>query len=128
MSQTTTRDSAVDTLLPESIREEFPILETAVANGLALAYLDNAATTQKPRCVLDAMTDYYTTSNSNVGRGYYQLSMQSSNCLEQARGVVQAAIGAEAPGEVMFTRGTTDAMNLVADTLGRQVVHHGDRV
>jgi SufS family cysteine desulfurase len=128
MSATTIRRDTVDGLFSESIREEFPILATRLSNGLSLAYLDNAATTQKPRCVLDAMTDYYTTSNSNVGRGYYQLSMQSTACLEQARCVVQEAIGAEQPGEVVFTGGTTESINLVADTLGRRVVHQGDRV
>jgi len=119
--------AVLEAFSPQTIRDEFPILATRVG-GRPLAYLDNAATTQKPRCVLDAMTEYYATSNSNVGRGYYQLSMQSSTCLEDARSAVQAAIGAEAPDEVVFTRGTTDALNLLADTLGRELVRRGDRI
>jgi cysteine desulfurase/selenocysteine lyase len=127
MSRTNTREDS-PTLLPESIRKDFPILSRTVSDGMPLAYLDNAATTQKPWPVLDALTEYYSTSNSNVGRGYYQLSMESTTRLEQARLVVQAAIGAASPHEVVFTSGTTDAVNLLADTLGRQRVRRGDRV
>ncbi len=115
------------TFLPQDVRDAFSILANRV-DGRQLAYLDNAATTQKPRCVLDAMTAYYETSNSNVGRGYYRLSMESSRCLEDSRSVVQAAIGAEAPEEIVFTRGTTDALNLLAGTLGRRVVGPRDRI
>ncbi|HEV2887544.1 MAG TPA: cysteine desulfurase [Jatrophihabitans sp.] len=128
MSQTTVRADSVSTLLPDSIRRDFPILSRVEPGGVPLAYLDNAATTQKPWPVLDAMTEYYTTGNSNVGRGYYRLSMESTARLEQARLVVQAAIGAGSPHEVVFTGGTTDAVNLLADTLGRRRVSTGDRV
>lgn len=123
MSRTKTREDS-PALRPESVRKDFPIL----ARTAPLAYLDNAATTHKPWPVLDAMTEYYCTSNSNVGRGYYRLSMESTACLDQARLVVGSAIGARSPHEVVFTSGTTDAMNLLADTLGRQRVSHGDRV
>jgi cysteine desulfurase/selenocysteine lyase len=119
MSATATLEPALDA----SIRDDFPFFADR-----SLAYLDNAATTQKPRLVLDAMTDYYVTSNSNVGRGYYQLSMESSSRLEEARRVVQEAIGAEVPGEIVFTRGTTDSVNLLVEALGRRLVGRGDRV
>jgi cysteine desulfurase/selenocysteine lyase len=111
--------------LPETVRNDFPFLREAEP---PLVYLDNAATTQKPQAVLDALIDYYTRSNSNVGRGYYRLSMASTERFEQARAVVQRAIGAGHPEEVIFTKGTTDAVNLVADTLGRQLVGPGDEV
>jgi cysteine desulfurase/selenocysteine lyase len=111
----------------ETVRKDFPILARLV-HDRPLVYLDNAATTQKPWPVLDAITEYYTTGNSNVGRGYYRLSMESTARLDQARLAVQAAIGAESPHEVVFTAGTTDAMNLLADTLGRRRVGPGNRV
>jgi SufS family cysteine desulfurase len=113
--------------LPESVRDDFPLLRAAPGE-LPIAYLDNAATTQKPQQVLDALIDYYTTSNSNVGRGVYGLSMRSTDCYERARAVVQEAIGAADPREIVFTRSTTDALNLLTDTLGRRLVHPGDRV
>src|SRR5262245_52229435 len=109
-------------VLSEAVRSEFPILANRGRNGSCLAYLDNAATTQKPRAVLDAMTDYYVNANSNVGRGYYGLSMESTARYERARSVVQIAIGAERPCEVVFTHGTTDSMNQLADTIGRRLV------
>jgi cysteine desulfurase/selenocysteine lyase len=121
-------DRRVGVGLSEIVRAEFPILAKRTPNGSALAYLDNAATTQKPLAVLDALTDYYVTANSNVGRGYYGLSMESTARYEHARGVVQAAINAERPSEVVFTRGTTDSMNLIAETIGRELVGRGDRV
>ncbi|GAA2416656.1 aminotransferase class V-fold PLP-dependent enzyme [Nonomuraea africana] len=111
-------------VLSETVREDFPFLRAAEP----LVYLDNAATTQKPQAVLDALIDYYTRSNSNVGRGYYRLSMESTERYEHARAVVQRAIGARHPEEVIFTRSTTDATNLVVDTLGRQLVRAGDEV
>lgn len=114
--------------LSESVRSEFPILVRRGLNGSCLAYLDNAATTQKPLAVLDAMTDYYVNANSNVGRGYYGLSMESTARYERARQVVQVAIGAERPCEVVFTHGTTDSMNLLADTIGRRLAGPGHRV
>jgi len=120
--------TATTTLPPHSVQAEFPILATRTASGAPVAYLDNAATTQKPQAVLDAMTGYYVTSNSNVGRGYYALSMASSSRYDEARAVVQRALGAERPEEVVFTRGTTDAINLVAATAGQDRVGPHDRV
>ncbi|ONI76329.1 cysteine sulfinate desulfinase [Actinosynnema sp. ALI-1.44] len=114
-------------VLPRSVRHDFPILRQTF-NGYPLTYLDNAATTQKPQAVLDAITDYYATANSNVGRGYYQLSMRSTDRYEQARAVVQRAVNAEHPDEIVFTAGTTAAVNLLADTFGRKHVGCGDEV
>jgi SufS family cysteine desulfurase len=110
-----------------AVREDFPLL-AAPPDGPPLAYLDNAATTQKPQQVLDALVGYYATANSNVGRGVYSLSMRSTDAYEAARATVQQAINAARPEEVVFTRSTTDAVNLLTETLGRQRVHAGDRV
>jgi cysteine desulfurase/selenocysteine lyase len=111
--------------VPEQVRADFPIL---AGGDPPLAYLDNAATTQKPRAVLDALVDYYATANSNVGRGYYELSMRSTDRYEHARATVQSALGAAHPEEIVFTRGTTEATNLLAETLGRTLVRRGDQV
>jgi cysteine desulfurase/selenocysteine lyase len=111
--------------LPEGLRADFPIF---ASGDPPLAYLDNAATTQKPRAVLDALVNYYATANSNVGRGYYELSLRSTDCYERARATVQSALGAAQPEEIVFTRGTTDAINLLTDTLGRAVVHRDDQI
>ena len=105
-----------------AIRDDFPILDDT------LVYLDNAATTQKPYAVLHALVQYYSTSNSNVGRGYYDLSMRSTDRYEGARGVVRRWLNAADDDEIVFTRGTTDAMNLLADTFGRERVGAGDRI
>jgi cysteine desulfurase/selenocysteine lyase len=108
-----------------TIRRAFPLLADA---GPSLVYLDNAATTQTPEAVLDAITGYYRTANSNVGRGYYRLARSSTDRYEQAREAVQQWINAEHPDEIVFTRGTTDAMNLLADTFGPLLVGPGDEV
>lgn len=113
--------------LDESIRDDFPILRRQI-DGSPLVYLDNAATTQKPVAVLDAMREYYETANSNIGRGYYRLSFAATDAYEHSRGVVQRALNAEHADEIVFTPGTTAALNLLTDTLGRAVVHPGDRV
>lgn len=110
------------TQAPASIRADFPILNDD------LVYLDNAATTQKPWAVLRALVDFYSTSNSNIGRGYYDLSMRATDRYEAARGVVRHWLNARHDDEIVFTRGTTDAMNLLADTFGRQRVGASDRV
>ena len=113
--------------LDSSVRNDFPILARRFG-GNSLVYLDNAATTQKPRAVLDALVGYYTEVNSNVGRGYYQLSHAATDAYEGARATVQRAINAEHTDEVVFTSGTTAAINLLADTFGRSVVSAGDQV
>lgn len=107
--------------LADRVRADFPILRAEDV------YLDNAATVHKPRAVLDAMTTYYSTLNSNVGRGYHRLAHASAAAFEQARRTVAEAIGAAAD-EVVFTSGTTDSVNLLADTVGRGLVGRGDAV
>ncbi|PXX70607.1 cysteine desulfurase /L-selenocysteine selenide-lyase (L-alanine-forming) [Nocardia tenerifensis] len=113
--------------LGESVRPDFPILERRFGPH-PLVYLDNAATAQKPRAVLDALVDYYSGLNSNIGRGYYRLSMAATDAYEAARETVRRAINAEHADEVVFTAGTTAAINLLADTFGRSVLTAGDRI
>jgi len=115
------------TQAPVSIRAEFPILGEMVG-GHPLTYLDNAATTQKPRAVLRALMEYYTTANSNIGRGYYDLSRQATDCYESAREAVRRWLNARTADEIVFTRGTTDGMNLLAEVLGRRKVGVTDTV
>lgn len=110
-----------------SVRADFPILDTTM-HGHQLSYLDNAATTQKPMPVLDAIVAYYCRDNSNIGRGYYELSQTSTHRYEQAREVVAGWLGAEHPDEIVFTRGTTDAVNLLADTFAAERIRRYDEV
>src|SRR2546428_286804 len=98
----------------ERIRADFPILQRKV-NGRPLIYLDNAATTQKPRQVIDALVDYYTTINANVHRGVHTLSVEATDAYEAARERIGRFVGAEHPEEIVFVRNTTEALNLVAD-------------
>lgn len=109
------------------IRQDFPILSKHI-DGKPLIYLDNAATTQKPQQVLDAMTDYYTSINANVGRGVYRLSMLAGEAYENARATVGRFLNAKHANEVVFTKGTTDGVNIVAGTLGRKLVGKGDEI
>ncbi|HZF65287.1 MAG TPA: cysteine desulfurase [Chitinophagaceae bacterium] len=111
----------------EEIRADFPILQTQVY-GKPLVYLDNAATTQKPEQVLVAMDDYYRRYNSNVHRGVHHLSQKATDAYEIVRKKVAAYINAEHEHEVIFTRGTTDAINLVAYCFGKKFVNLGDSV
>ncbi|WP_007025016.1 aminotransferase class V-fold PLP-dependent enzyme [Saccharomonospora iraqiensis] len=113
--------------LGQRVRADFPILEQSF-DGNPLVYLDNAATTQKPRAVLDALVGYYARANSNVGRGYHRLAFAATDAYEESRAVVQRAINAEHPDEVVFVPGTTAAMNMLADTFGRATVSEGDQV
>lgn len=109
------------------IREDFPILKTTV-NGKLLVYLDNAATTQKPQSVIDAITAYYTGYNSNIHRGTHHLSNLATEAHEAARKTVQKYINAKHDHEIIFTRGTTEAINLVAFSFGEAFVQPGDEV
>jgi cysteine desulfurase/selenocysteine lyase len=111
----------------DSIREDFPILKQLVY-GKPLVYLDNAATSQKPTAVIDAMTRYYSTDNSNIHRGVHLLSERATRQYEEARVKAQRFINAAAPKEIIFTRGTTEAINLVAGSYGRANVVSGDEV
>ncbi len=109
------------------IRADFPILKSQV-NGQPLVYLDNAATTQKPQTVIDAVTTYYTTYNSNIHRGTHHLSNVATEAHESARKVVQNYLNAEHDHEIIFTRGTTEGINLVAHSFGEAFVNPGDEV
>lgn len=111
----------------EKIRQDFPILERTV-NGYPLVYLDNAASSQKPGIVIDTLSDYYTRYNANVHRGVHTLSQEGTEAYEQARHKVQQFIGARSSSEIIFTSGTTESINLVADTFARQFLHAGDEV
>ena len=109
------------------IREDFPILSREVY-GKPLVYLDNAATTQKPLCVLDAMRDEYLNVNANVHRGVHYLSQQATDLHEAAREKVRAFINARKIEEIVFTRGTTEAINLVASSFCESQMKEGDEV
>jgi cysteine desulfurase/selenocysteine lyase len=111
----------------EAIRNEFPLLEAEVY-GHRLVYLDNAATTQKPRVVLQAMDEYYKEYNSNVHRGVHFLSQKATDAFEVARRRVQAFINAKHEHEVIFTKGTTESINLVASSFGKRFVKPGDSI
>ena len=109
------------------VREDFPILAREVY-GKPLVYLDNAATTQKPLCVLDAMRDEYLNVNANVHRGVHYLSQQATDLHEAAREKVRGFINAEKTEEIVFTRGTTEAVNLLASTFCESQMQAGDEV
>ena len=109
------------------IRGQFPILAQTVG-GKPLAYLDNAATTQKPQAVLDRLARYYAAGNANIHRGVYALSQDATQAYEAARGKVAAFLNAAEPAEIIFTRNATEGINLVAQTFGRSRVGAGDEV
>ena len=111
----------------QKIREDFPILGREVY-GRPLVYLDNGATTQKPRCVIDAMTDEYLNVNANVHRGVHYLSQQATELHEQARETVRRFVNARSTAEIVFTRGTTESINLVASSFGQAFLHEGDEI
>ena len=108
-------------------RNDFPILNERVY-GKPLVYLDNAATTQKPQVVIDALNDYYCRINSNIHRGVHCLSQLATNEFELAREAVRQYINAPSTQEVIFTRGATESINLVAASFGRTYLHAGDEV
>ena len=112
---------------PNEIREQFPILATQVY-GKPLVYLDNAATTQKPRCVIDAISEAYCTINANVHRGVHHLSQVATEQFEEARRTVQSFINAPHSRQVIFTRGTTESINLAASSFGNSFLKEGDQV
>ncbi|MGE5681622.1 MAG: SufS family cysteine desulfurase [Bacillota bacterium] len=111
----------------ERVRQDFPILHRLV-NGKPLVYLDNAATTQKPYSVIDTVRDYYTMTNSNVHRGVHYLSEQATLAYEDARLKIKEFLNAISACEIVFTRGATEAINLVAWTYGRTHIGEGDEV
>ena len=112
---------------PERVRSDFPILQTK-AHGKPLVYLDNGATTQKPRAVIGRISRYYETENANIHRGVYDLSQRATEAYEESRGKIARFLNAKAPREVIFTRGTTEAINLVAASFGRKFLQPGDEI
>jgi cysteine desulfurase/selenocysteine lyase len=110
-----------------AIRQQFPILNRQV-KGRPLIYLDNAATSQKPQSVIDALVNYYSNYNANVHRGIHTLAEEATLAFEAARDAAQQFINAASREEIIFTRGTTEAINLVACTWGRQNIHPGDEI
>jgi cysteine desulfurase/selenocysteine lyase len=110
-----------------AIRKDFPILHQQV-HGKPLAWLDNAATTQKPQSVIDALARYYAQDNSNIHRGAHTLAARSTDAFEQARQKVQAFLGASSSKEIIFVRGSTEGINLVAQTYGRKFLQPDDEI
>ncbi len=108
-------------------RADFPIL-TQTVNDLPLVYLDNAATTQKPQSVIDAISQYYSSINSNIHRGNHTLALQATQAYEDVRKKVAAYLNAPSPDQIIFTRGTTESVNLVAYSFGQAFVKEGDEV
>jgi len=120
----TTASNALDV---DALRADFPILSREI-HGKTLAYLDNAATSQKPSAVLDTLRDYYELTNANVHRGVHLLSVEATDEYEAARKKIAAFIGARGADEIIFTRGTTEAINLVASCYGRKHLTSGDEI
>lgn len=110
-----------------AIRQEFPILNREV-KGRSLIYLDNAATSQKPQCVIDALSNYYENINANIHRGLHTLAEESTASFELTRDAVKSFIGAGSREEIIFTRGTTEGINLVAYAWGRKNIQCGDEI
>jgi len=110
-----------------AIRKQFPILNREV-KGKPLVYFDNAATSQKPQVVIDALVNYYTTYNANIHRGIHTLAEEATAAYEATRDAVQKFINASSREEIIFTRGTTEGINLVAYTWGRQHIKEGDEI
>ena len=110
-----------------AIRQEFPILKREV-KGRPLIYLDNAATSQKPRQVIEALVHYYSNQNANIHRGIHSLAEEATAAYELSRDTVQSFIGARFREEIIFTKGTTESINLVAYAWGRKNIMAGDEI
>jgi len=119
--------NAVPAFDVESVRRDFPILDQQI-NGHPLVYLDNAATTQKPECVIEAISNYYRRDNANVHRGVHTLSDRATHAFEQARQTVASFLASPRVEQVIWTSGTTAGINLVAHSWGRSTLQPGDRV
>lgn len=116
-----------DILNINKIRDDFPILKREV-NGKPLVYFDNGATSQKPQLVIDVINKYYTFENSNIHRGIHTLSQEATNAYEVARKKVQRFVNAQHEHEIIFTKGTTDSINLVAASFGKKHLKKGDEI
>ncbi|MHC4106881.1 MAG: SufS family cysteine desulfurase [Planctomycetota bacterium] len=126
-SSTAPPSAAGPALDAEQLRRDFPTLHQQV-NGHPLVYLDNAATTQKPQVVIDAICQYYETINANIHRGVHHLSVAATEAYERTRSKVQRFIGAERPEEIIFVRSATEAINLAAQAYGRTTLQPGDEI
>ncbi|MFW6019442.1 MAG: aminotransferase class V-fold PLP-dependent enzyme [Bacteroidales bacterium] len=111
----------------QNIRKSFPVLKQEM-NGRTLVYLDNAATTQKPQIVIDAISEYYTKYNSNVHRGIHTLSQQATQAFENSRKKVRETINAREAYEIIFTSGATEAINMIAFSYGEKYINQGDEI
>jgi len=111
----------------EKIHADFPILSRKV-NGRPLIYFDNGATSQKPRSVIDSLTNYYTNQNANIHRGVHTLSQEVTVAYENARSTIQNHLNAKHSHEIIFTKGTTDSINLVASSFGKKYISEGDEI
>ena len=112
----------------EELRKDFPILARTLYNKYPLVYLDNGATTQKPRTVVESMTEEYYNVNANVHRGVHFLSQQATELHESSRETVRRFLNARSTSEIIFTRGTTESINLVAQCFGQAFMKEGDEV
>ncbi len=122
-----TAAAVTSTFNVDAIRQDFPILSRAV-RGKPLVYFDNAATSQKPTQVIETISQYYSEYNSNIHRGVHTLSEEATSAFELARDKCQAFINADSNKEIVFVNGTTDAINLVANTYGQANIHSGDEI
>ena len=113
---------------PSAVLKDFPLLRQTAADGSRICYLDSGATSQKPQSVLDAMTDYYENYNANVHRGIYAISERATNATESTRTKIRTFINAASSSEIIFTRNTTEAVNLVARAWGEANLKAGDTV
>lgn len=130
MSASSSHTSVIDTKLVtdiESLREDFPILQQKV-NGKPLVYLDSAASSQRPQSVIDAMVHHEEHDHANVHRGVHRLSQRSTEAFEGARSKIRSALNARSDAEIIFTRGTTESINLVASSLGQMLLEPGDEI
>jgi cysteine desulfurase / selenocysteine lyase len=110
------------------IKQDFPILKRKLKNGKKLIYLDNAATTQKPKQVIDAICKYYSEYNSNIHRAVYQIAEEATEEYERTRSNIQRFINARYPEEIIFTRNTTESINLIAYTWGKKNIRKGNKI
>ncbi len=127
MNITSSSSEVIELFDVNRIREDFPILQKSI-HGKPLCYLDNAATAQKPQSVIDAINNFYLSQNANVHRGVHHLSEVSTKAFEDARIKVKEFINAKSEREIIFTRGTTEAINLVAYSYGRKNIKQGDEI
>ncbi|MBU2446411.1 MAG: cysteine desulfurase [Bacteroidetes bacterium] len=111
----------------ENIRKDFPILNRSI-KGKPLVYLDNAATTQKPKSVIERTSTYYLNENSNIHRGVHTLSQLATEYYENSRSIIKKFLNASSNEEIIFTRGTTESINLIANTFGRKFIKEGDEI